>query len=139
MRANGTVLCLLLAGCSPTGVPWTEQPDTGRWYSRAQVEAGRPLFKQYCAECHGLYAEGADNWQRPLANGNYPPPPLNGTAHAWHHPYPQLVKTIREGTKGDMPAWGAVLQPEQIDLVIAYFQNFWPERGYELWLQRHQR
>lgn len=132
-------LVLLLSGCSKQGIPWQEQPDTGRWYTRAQIESGRALFKEYCARCHGVRAEGARQWQRPKSNGNYPAPPLNGTAHAWHHPYPMLVKTISEGTQGEMPGWSKQLNTEQIDAVIAYFQSYWPDRAYELWLQRHQR
>lgn len=131
-------LPLGLSACGERGVPWTQQPDTGRWYTQAQVSSGRLLFKDHCASCHGLYAEGAENWQRPKANGNYPPPPLDGTAHAWHHPYPMLVNTIKNGTTGEMPAWGSQLNDQQIAEVIAYFQSRWPDRGYELWLARHK-
>jgi len=132
------LLASLLSACGQPEIPWQQQPDTGRWYSRPQVESGRALFKQYCAACHGLHAEGTPQWQKPLADGSYPPPPMNGSAHAWHHPYPMLVQTISDG-RGKMPAWGEQLDRAQIDAVIAYFQSFWPAQGYQLWLQRHQR
>ncbi len=129
----------LLSGCADTAVPWNKNPDTRRWYSPAQVDQGRTLFAEHCGQCHGPHAEGAANWIKPDSQGLYPPPPLNGSAHAWHHPYPQLVKTIQHGTQGNMPGWAAVLSDTEISATIAYFQSFWPDRGYQLWLQRHPR
>ncbi len=133
------VLVPLLASCSKPDIPWVNDPVTQRWYSQAQVSEGKKLFVTHCASCHGRKAEGADNWIKPDAQGFYPPPPLNGTAHSWHHPYPHLVKTIREGTSGKMPPWKNVLTDEEISQTIAYFQSYWPDRAYQLWLQRHKR
>ncbi len=129
----------LLVSCAEPGIPWTNDPATQRWYSQTQVSEGRKVFLTHCASCHGSKAEGAENWIKPDAQGFYPPPPLNGTAHAWHHPYPQLVKTIREGTQGKMPPWKAILTEQEVSQSIAYFQSYWPDRGYQLWLQRHKR
>ena len=56
-----------------------------RWYNDEQVARGAPLFRANCAACHGQNAEATPNWKQTDANGNYPPPPLNGTAHTWHH------------------------------------------------------
>ncbi len=129
----------LLASCAESGIPWTNDPATQRWYSQTQVQAGQQLFSTHCAACHGSKAEGAADWVKPDAQGFYPPPPLNGSAHAWHHPYPQLLNTILDGTQGKMPAWKTVLTEEQVSQTIAYFQSYWPDRGYQLWLQRHKR
>jgi mono/diheme cytochrome c family protein len=133
------LLAGFLMGCGESGIPWETDSETERWYTQMQVAAGSKVYRQYCAACHGRQAEGAPNWVKPDADGFYPPPPLNGTAHAWHHPYPQLVKTIAEGTQGKMPAWKDRLNKDEIASVIAYFQSRWPDRGYELWLQRHKR
>ena len=107
-----------------------------RWYSLQQLEQGRTLFLQHCAVCHGPRAEGTSNWQQPDANGHYPPPPLNGSAHAWHHDLPLLQRTIREGGQklgGQMPPFAQLLDAPQIDSVIAYFQSQWPDEVYQKW------
>ena len=68
-----------------------------RWFSDAQVEQGAKLFQQNCAACHGANAEATSSWKQTDADGNYPPPPLNGSAHAWHHPLSVLKQTIVDG------------------------------------------
>jgi mono/diheme cytochrome c family protein len=54
-----------------------------RWYSQANVDKGSTLFQQNCSSCHGANAEGTLDWKTTDSNGKYPPPPLDGTAHAW--------------------------------------------------------
>ena len=123
----------------PKTVSLLANPQTGRWYSPAQVDNGKRNFAQYCAGCHGQKAESIPNWKTTDANGNYPPPPLNGTAHAWHHPLAVLDMVIRDGgvpLGGVMPAWGQVLNTEQRLELIASFQSYWPDKTYELWLER---
>jgi cytochrome c len=75
-----------------------------RWYQPEHAELGKPLYEKHCASCHGAQAEGAKNWTERPADGRFPPPPLNGSAHMWHHPLPNLVGTIQYG-QGNMPAW----------------------------------
>jgi mono/diheme cytochrome c family protein len=97
---------------------------------------GGRLFVQHCARCHGRLAEGAPNWQQPDAEGRYPAPPLNGTAHAWHHPTAALKKVIREGTGklgGNMPAMGSVVSDRDMDDIILWFQSHWPDELYQAW------
>jgi mono/diheme cytochrome c family protein len=80
-----------------------------RWFNQDVVDLGSSLFQQNCAVCHGVNAEGTKDWKKTDANGNYPPPPLNGSAHAWHHSIPQLARSIKEGgikLGGVMPAFG---------------------------------
>ena len=81
----------------------------------------------------------AEDWRKPLADGSYPPPPLDGTAHAWHHPLKQLVKTIRDGGVvygGKMPGFRSTLGLAEQLATIAYFQSYWDEEIYRRWLQR---
>ena len=133
------VLMALLGACSDGFDPYREDPQTGRWFTPEQVAEGAELFAQHCAQCHGARAEATPEWIRPDAEGLYPPPPLNGTAHAWHHPYPVLYKTIMEGSRGRMPAWRGILDDGQVAAVIAWFQSLWPEEGYRIWQGRHDR
>lgn len=113
--------------------------ETGRWYSDTQVARGEETFRQNCAACHGQNAEATPNWKKTDANGQYPPPPLNGTAHAWHHDLDLLRRTIREGGAklgGKMPAFEDQLNDAQIDSVIAFFQSKWPDEIYQRWSGR---
>ncbi len=113
---------------------------TGRWYDAAQVARGGKIFQQYCASCHKPDASGTPNWRQVGADGRYPPPPLNGSAHAWHHPMQVLRRTVRIGgvpLGGSMPAFGDKLSASQIDDVLAWVQSHWPERVYRIWEQRN--
>jgi mono/diheme cytochrome c family protein len=130
--ASAALLSLLIA-CSATPV------NVSRWYTPEQVAIGKPLYLAHCAECHGENGEGAPNWESPLANGSYPPQPLNGSAHSWHHPLSNLEETIEKGGRhpgATMPGFAGVLNREQRKAVIAAFQNFWSDRTYRRWLGR---
>ncbi len=113
--------------------------DMSRWYSNSDVKAGRLLFKQKCANCHGEYAQGlVKNWKKKV-NGHYPAPPLNGTAHAWHHSMNLLERTIIRGgvpLGGVMPAFNNSLSPKERKQIISYFQSFWPDETYKIWIER---
>lgn len=113
---------------------------TDRWYSPNQVERGQAVFTQNCAECHGANAEATPNWRELNPEGKYPPPPLDGTAHAWHHPIDILRRTIRQGgiaLGGTMPPFEEKLSAEEIDAAIAFFQSKWPAETYTAWLDRN--
>lgn len=104
------------------------------------IARGRTLFAQNCAQCHGEGAVGAPEWTRRLPDGSFPPPPLNGTAHAWHHPLAQLHSVIRNGSpSGNMPAWKDRLTDEDITAVIAYFHSLWPQEAYQAWYEMNMR
>lgn len=112
---------------------------TGRWYTQTQVDAGRTLFQANCASCHGADAQGTENWTTTLADGSYPPPPLNGTAHAWHHPLAALRRTINIGSiqlGGKMPAFKGKFSNDDIDALIAFFQSKWEAKVYDAWMER---
>ncbi|WP_457675829.1 c-type cytochrome [Thiolapillus sp.] len=117
------------------------QPAPGpveRWYDDAQVARGELLFPQNCAECHKADASGDPDWKQLNAEGKLPPPPLNGTAHAWHHPMPLLQQIVRRGgipMGGSMPAFGDKLSNEQINDILAWVQSHWPDPIYARWHQ----
>ncbi|MET0048327.1 MAG: cytochrome c [Sedimenticola sp.] len=117
-------------------ISWAVTPLVDRWYSQDQVEIGAILFATHCSGCHGKKAEGALNWKVRLPNGSLPPPPLNGTAHSWHHQIPVLRRAINEGGNafgGNMPGFKEKLSEPQIDAVIAWFQSLWSDEIYSLW------
>ena len=113
-----------------------------RWYDDKLVANGSQLFQQNCAVCHGAKAEGTKEWKKIDSSGHYPPPPLNGSAHAWHHSIPQLARSIKEGgiqLGGVMPGFGGQLDDQQILALIAYFQSKWPDEIYRTWHNRHMQ
>ena len=113
-----------------------------RWYDDKLVTSGSQLFQQNCASCHGVNAEGTQEWKKTDASGHYPPPPLNGSGHAWHHSIPQLARSIKEGgiqLGGVMPGFGGQLDDQQILVLIAYFQSKWPDEIYRTWHNRHMQ
>ncbi|TFH08242.1 MAG: c-type cytochrome, partial [Nitrosomonadales bacterium] len=50
-----------------------------------KIRRGEIVYQANCATCHGLKGEATTGWREKGADGKYPPPPLNGSAHAWHH------------------------------------------------------
>jgi len=112
-----------------------------RWYSTTQMTTGKELFGAYCAACHGKQAQGlVADWKQRNADGALPPPPLNGSAHAWHHAMPLLLEIIQQGGAlydGQMPAFADVLNEQEQLAVVAYFQSYWNDETYRLWHQSH--
>ena len=128
------ILLLVISGTA-------QAAGSDRWFSEEQVLRGSDLFQQNCASCHGRNAESTANWKQTDTNGNYPPPPLDGTAHAWHHPLDLLRRTILEGGAkigGLMPAFNGKLSDDEIDAVIAYFQSKWSDEIYQNWAGRNK-
>ena len=105
------------------------------------VALGKKLYAQNCAQCHRDDASGTPSW-RTRVNGKFPPPPLNGTAHTWHHPTAVLKDLIFNGTAatgGDMPAWRGKLTESDVEAILSWLQTLWPDRAYEAWLEIEQR
>ncbi len=97
---------------------------------------GAVKFAENCAECHGKIAQGTPNWHEPDAKGNYPPPPLDGTGHAWHHSEAVLKHTIRDGGKklgGTMPGFDKKLNDRDMEAIIVWLQSHWPDKILKTW------
>ena len=106
-----------------------------------QIAQGKQIFEANCQLCHGVAAAGlVKDWQKPDAGGKYPAPPLNGTAHAWHHDMKTLLSTINRGgipLGGSMPAFKDILTEEEKVAVLIYIQSLWPEELYQVWKDRN--
>ncbi len=124
--ASVVLAALLLGACS--------DPEPLRWYTDEQVQIGEGVFQAECAVCHGAQAQGSDDWRQRDEAGHMPPPPLDGTAHAWHHPLHELRMVIHDGWN-NMPAFGERLDEAEIDAVIAWFQSQWSDAIHEAWLE----
>lgn len=113
-----------------------------RWYTDEHVTRGAVVYADNCAVCHGARGEGTGDWRRRTADGKFPPPPLNGTAHTWHHPIRVLGTQIKFGAPGGigaMPGFAEKLTDQQIVDVIAWFQDLWPDEIYAQWREIEAR
>ncbi len=140
---------LALAGCGDEGgnsaalrggLPVPE--GVARNADPALLAQGEQVYRQHCAGCHAADASGDPNWRKRDADGLFPPPPLNGSGHAWHHSTEVLADLIRNGSpdgKGRMPAWRGKLSEQEITAVIAWFQSLWPQPVYDAWFEMQQR
>ena len=133
------IALLTLVACGdPESAPDANGAMDDRWFSAEQVSTGAAVFTANCATCHGEQAQGlAEDWQARLPDGSYPPPPLDGTAHAWHHPLAQLLQVIETGGipyGGNMPPFAEVLERDDMLAAVAYFQSHWGEEIYQSWL-----
>lgn len=131
-------LTLTLVSCGEDTASPELQITTERWYTPAQVAQGADVFAANCAECHGELAQGlVADWRQKLDDDSFPPPPLNGTAHAWHHPRAVLLQVINEGGAelgGKMPGFATVLDENEKLAAIAYIQSLWGDEIYSKWL-----
>jgi mono/diheme cytochrome c family protein len=113
------------------------------WLQPEQISRGRVVYEQHCQRCHGLEGRGQPgDWRVRKPNGLYPPPPLDDTAHAWHHPTAVLRKAILRGSPpdmGDMPPWQGKLTDAEIDDVIVYIKSLWPPEVYRQWMEIEMR
>jgi len=103
---------------------------------------GQKLYLSNCAKCHGKNAEGDKNWRSTDDDGKYPSPPLNGTAHTWHHSTTVLVNTIKNGTAkigGNMPAWKNKLTDNEILDILVWIKALWPDEIYAVWYKNHHQ
>ena len=157
-RANLAVLAALWAGLAlsacdkpPAAVP-AQSPATGsstdkapldRHLDAAQVTRGQIVYQQHCVECHGVAGRGLPgDWRVRDADGKYPPPPLDDSAHAWHHPTAALLQAIRDGSppgEGNMPAWTGKLSEQEMQDVVVYIKSLWSDPVYRLWLKMEQQ
>ncbi len=114
--------------------------QTRRMEDSVILQQGKQLFQNHCAECHGQNAQGlAEDWRVRDENGRYPPPPLNGSAHTWHHPLPVLVDMIENGTLqrgGSMPPWKDTLSRNQVLTIIVWLSSLWPDEIYQIWYEK---
>jgi len=137
-------LMIALVGCDRN--PSTNMSSTitvpPRNFSAQKLELGKKVYETYCVDCHGVAGAGSENWRKRDASGKFPPPPLNGSGHTWHHPISVIKNQIYNGgmdSGGVMPAFGDKLNEQEIDAVISWIQSIWPQKVYNTWYEmQHQ-
>lgn len=104
-----------------------------------RIEAGKVLYQDNCASCHGVKLEGAKNWQTEKdPDGQNLAPPLNGTGHTWHHSDALLFNIIKYGIgkfvkdyKGKMMGVGDNLTNDEIDDILVYIKSYWKKDVFD--------
>lgn len=113
------------------------------------IQAGRTLYSEYCASCHGEKLEGQPDWRSPGADGRLPAPPHDATGHTWHHPDRVLFDYTKRGGKAalasqgvefdsGMPGFGEDLSDQDIWNILGFIQSTWPERQRQIQAERTQ-
>lgn len=108
------LIALITVACdSPSNAPATTAPATP-----GDVDTGRQLFVQKCAECHGFSARGTDKG----------PPLIHRIYEPGHHADIAFVLAARQGVRqhhwpfGDMPPQPEVSE-DQIRHIIAWVRQ----------------
>ena len=113
---------VFLTGCFDNGDANAQTTDS--------VALGEATFKQNCISCHGKEGKGlVKDWKKTQENGKYPAPPINGTAHAWHHSPKALLTTINNGgviLGGWMPGFKGQLNEVEKQGLLDYIHSLWP-------------
>ncbi len=109
------------------------------WDDR-DLNAGRAIYAENCAACHGANLEGQQDWRKPHADGTLPAPPHDSSGHTWHHDDDLLFDYTKLGGRdaldargitgfnSAMPAFDTVLSDAQIWDVLAYIRSTWSDR-----------
>ncbi len=118
-------------------------------WDHRDINAGRTLYADNCASCHGANLEGQPNWRSPNADGVLPAPPHDRTGHTWHHDdallfeYTKLggqaaleVRGVTGFTSG-MPSFGETLTDDEIWNILAYIRSTWPDRERDAQARRN--
>lgn len=141
-RALWIIPPLLFAACgdAPPSHPFAQAVNAERRYDAAQLQRGAALFEKHCITCHGEKGVGKVlPWNVRQADGFYPPPPLDDSAHAWHHPTELLARVVRDGSppgQGKMSGWKGQLSESEIVDVVVYVTSLWSDEKYQLWFSQ---
>ncbi len=97
--------------------------SSGGLTASAKPEHGKALYQKYCVSCHGPNGQGEFNWM----NRDRGAPPLDSSAHAWHHEDAQLVSFILDKPAPDsrMPPWRGILSRDDAIDIVAYIKTLW--------------
>lgn len=118
--AAAAAFALALTAAAPATA---QDDDPASWFPKANplsgdeeaIAAGKPLFVNWCSQCHGRKANGNARFENQAAD-----------LTKYKRGYPQFVVTIlngQEGLIGLMPPLGGYLDEDQIAQIGAYLET----------------
>ena len=139
----GAGLCLALGSWAAVRTADATGSTGGAMPAEVDIAAGRALYGEHCAACHGANLEGQENWQSPGPDGRLPAPPHDKTGHTWHHGDGLLFDYTKLGGRAvmaaqgmdfdsGMPGFADHLSDAEIWNILGYIKSTWPERIREL-------
>ena len=114
----------------------TADVESGIMPEGVDLVAGKVLYAETCAACHGANLEGQDNWRSPGEDGRLPAPPHDETGHTWHHGDQLLFDYTKLGGRevmaaqgiefdSGMPGFGDQLSDQEIWNILGYIKSTW--------------
>ncbi len=99
------------------------EPWTSSEFGRADAGRGKVLYKEYCAQCHGMSGKG----DGPAASGLEPKPAIHANMPFEKLPMEYLYNVINHGGPAigkspNMPYWGLTIGQQGVADVIAYLK-----------------
>lgn len=87
---------------------------------------GETLYDTNCSACHGIKGSGVIDDQ----SRTFLAPPLDESAHAWHHTDDVLADIILNGSPNDprMIAWKSKLSEDDAYAIVTYIKSLWSPR-----------
>ncbi len=128
---------LLIGGVFAGAYIWSKGPPpiTLQANNPKVVAAGKIIYSNNCAACHGVNLEGQANWQDRNTQGKLPAPPHDPSGHTWHHGDKLLFELTKTGPqrilgkdyKTDMPVYEDILSDKDIIAALSYIKSTWPQ------------
>jgi len=131
-----------------TGIPLISKNAGKTWASFENNEKAAPelvakgeaLFQEYCQSCHGERGVGErPNDMYAKDEFGFVAPPLDDSAHGWHHSDQGIVETILNGSERNerMIAWKETLSRDDAENLVAYIKSLWNFRSIACQGSRH--
>jgi mono/diheme cytochrome c family protein len=133
----------------PVFVFWTTSAIADHELDSRDIVAGRAVYAENCAVCHGAKLEGQPDWRTPGEDGLLPAPPHDASGHTWHHDTAMLFDYTKQGGQAalaamgvtgfnsGMPAFDGVISDDDIWNILAYIRSTWPEKERDVQASRN--
>ena len=92
---------------------------------QARFETGKGLFSAVCAACHQATGRGLDGLAPPLLDSEWILGPAERPVRIVLHGVRGNITVLGRMHTGDMPAFGAALNDEQISSILTYLRREW--------------
>ncbi len=121
------LFCVVLSACGERGDYPRRTAKPGFLENPTNIAAGRNLFMEHCASCHGTVSEG-----RMETANRFAPPPSDFADSKYRRLDPAyLYWRIERGNRDEpyrsrgsvMPAWGQHFGEEEIWALVAYIRT----------------